>query len=131
MFVIEMFVIASAAKQSSMSLTKAARSPFTPANQILLYSDLTSQNKWYSMTAWQIQEAKARLSEVVKCAESDGPQYITHHGQPVAVVVSQAMYSRLTCNERGLEDLMRFSPLFGSEDLHFERDPSLTRDVPL
>ena len=83
------------------------------------------------MTAWQIQEAKARLSEVVKCAESDGPQYITHHGQAVAVVVSQAMYNLLTCNERGLEDLMRSSPLFGAEDLHFERDPSLTRDVPL
>jgi hypothetical protein len=26
---------------------------------------------------------------------------------------------------------MRSSPLFGAEDLHFERDPSLTRDVPL
>ena len=26
------------------------------------------------MNAWQMQEAKARLSEVVKCAESDGPQ---------------------------------------------------------
>jgi prevent-host-death family protein len=83
------------------------------------------------MKAWQMQEAKARLSEVVKCAESDGPQYITHHGNSVAVVVSQAMYSRLTGNEHGLEDLMRRSPLFGADDVQFVRDPSLARDVSL
>ena len=83
------------------------------------------------MNEWQMQEAKARLSEVVKCAENQGPQYITHHGQSVAVVVSQAMYSRLTCNEQGLEALMQASPLFGADDLVFERDTSPTRDVPL
>jgi len=83
------------------------------------------------MKAWQMQEAKARLSEVVKCAESEGPQYITHHGHSVAVVVSQAMYSRLTGNEQGLEDLMRRSPLFGADDVVFVRDPGLTRDVSL
>ncbi|MEY3517967.1 MAG: hypothetical protein RLZ89_827 [Pseudomonadota bacterium] len=83
------------------------------------------------MKAWQMQEAKARLSEVVKCAESEGPQYITHHGHSVAVVVSQAMYSRLTGNEQGLEDLMRRSALFGADDVVFVRDPSLTRDVSL
>ena len=43
------------------------------------------------MKAWQMQEAKARLSEVVKCAESEGPQYITHHGHSVAVVVSLSL----------------------------------------
>ena len=41
------------------------------------------------MHAWQMQEAKARLSEVVKCAEREGPQNITVHGQSVAVVVSR------------------------------------------
>jgi prevent-host-death family protein len=97
----------------------------------MLYSDQSGLNKGRPMKAWQMQEAKARLSEVVKCAESDGPQYITHHGQSVAVVVSQAMYSRLTCNEQGLEDLMRRSPLFDADDVTFERDPSLTRDLSL
>ena len=48
------------------------------------------------MHAWQMQEAKARLSEVVKCAESEGPQNITLHGQSVAVLVSRAMIERLT-----------------------------------
>ena len=83
------------------------------------------------MKAWQIQEAKARLSELVKCAESDGPQYITHHGQSVAVVLSQTLYNRLTCNDLGLQDFIRRSPLFGLDDMALDRDTSLTRDVAL
>ena len=42
------------------------------------------------MRIWQMQEAKARLSEVVKRAEADGPQDITLHGRSVAVVLSRA-----------------------------------------
>ena len=48
------------------------------------------------MHAWQMQEAEARLSEVIKCAESGGPQNITLHGQIVAVMVSKSMFERLT-----------------------------------
>ena len=44
------------------------------------------------MHAWQMQEAKARLSEVVKRAESEGPQDITLHGRSVAVVLSRAAF---------------------------------------
>ncbi len=36
---------------------------------------------------WQLQEAKNRFSEVINAAEHDGPQTITRHGQPVALVV--------------------------------------------
>ena len=40
------------------------------------------------MSSWQLQEAKARLSELVKSAEHEGPQEITVHGRPAAVVLS-------------------------------------------
>ena len=83
------------------------------------------------MHAWQMQEAKARLSEVVKCAESEGPQNITLHGQSVAVVVSRSLFDSLTGNDQSLVEFMRRSPLFGAEDIMLERDPSLTREVPL
>jgi prevent-host-death family protein len=76
-----------------------------------------------------MQEAKARLSEVVKCAESEGPQNITLHGQSVAVVVSRAMFERLTGNDQSLVDFMRRSPLYGAEDIALDRDISLTREV--
>ncbi|MFM6993141.1 MAG: type II toxin-antitoxin system Phd/YefM family antitoxin [Rhodoferax sp.] len=83
------------------------------------------------MHAWQMQEAKARLSEVVKCAESEGPQNITLHGQSVAVVLSRAMFERLSGNEYSLVEFMRRSPLYGSEDIILERNASVTREVPL
>ena len=83
------------------------------------------------MHAWQMQEAKARLSEVVKCAESEGPQNITLHGQSVAVVVSRSLFDSLTGNDQSLVEFMRRSPLFGAEDIVLERDTSLTREVPL
>jgi len=83
------------------------------------------------MNAWQTQEAKARLSEVVKCAQSQGPQDITLHAQSVAVLVSRSMFERLTGNDCSLVDFMRGSPLHDAEDVVLERDNSLTRAVSL
>ena len=39
-------------------------------------------------TVWQVQEAKSRFSELVECAQREGPQLITRHGRPVARVVA-------------------------------------------
>ncbi len=83
------------------------------------------------MHVWQMQEAKARLSEVIKCAEREGPQNITLHGQSVAVVVSRSMFERLTGNELSLVEFMRQSPFYGADDITLERDKSLTRELSL
>jgi prevent-host-death family protein len=42
-------------------------------------------------STWQLQEAKNRLSEVIYAAQSLGPQTITRHGEPVAMVVPIAV----------------------------------------
>ncbi|MFM1891847.1 MAG: hypothetical protein RLZ44_924 [Pseudomonadota bacterium] len=81
------------------------------------------------MSTWQIQEAKARLSEVVKSAEKEGPQEITLHGRPVAVVLSRADYDRLAGTGESLVEFMRRSPLYGRDDIEFPRDQSLTREL--
>jgi prevent-host-death family protein len=83
------------------------------------------------MGTWQMQEAKARLSEVVKTAQSEGPQKITMHGQSVAVVISQSMYQRLTNNQLTLTEFLTNSPFFGMEELILEREQSLTREIEL
>ncbi len=83
------------------------------------------------MRAWQIQEAKAHLSELVRETEHAGPQAITWHGREVAVVLSKAEYERLTGTGQSLVEFMRSSPLFGAEDIDLRRDASLTRDVTL
>jgi prevent-host-death family protein len=80
------------------------------------------------MHIWQMQEAKSRLSEVVKEAERDGPQEITVHGRSVAVVLSRADYDRLAGTGESLASFIRRSPLAGADDLDFPRDPSLTRE---
>jgi prevent-host-death family protein len=83
------------------------------------------------MHAWPMQEAKARLSEVVKLAESEGPQDITVHGRSVAVVVSRATFERLSGSGQSLVEFIRRSPLNGLEELDFERDRSVTRELTL
>ncbi|WP_157268422.1 type II toxin-antitoxin system Phd/YefM family antitoxin [Azohydromonas aeria] len=84
------------------------------------------------MHSWQMQEAKARLSEVVKRAEAEGPQDITLHGRSVAVVLSRAAFERLSQRQASLVEFMQASPLAGLDDeLEFKRDRSPTRDVEL
>ena len=83
------------------------------------------------MQRWQLQEAKARLSELVKKATTEGPQEITVHGRPSVVVVSQAEFEKLTKKDEkpNLVDFLLNSPLKGL-DLDFVRDKSPCRDVP-
>ena len=84
------------------------------------------------MQVWQMQEAKARLSEVVKRAEADGPQDITLHGRSVAVVLSRAAFERLSGQQASVLEFMQASPLAGLDDeLVFERNRSLTRKLTL
>jgi len=83
------------------------------------------------MQTWQMQEAKARLSEVVKRAERHGPQDITLHGRSVAVMVSRAEFDRLAGTGESLVDFMRRSPLYGLESLRIEHDRSPIREVAL
>ena len=42
-----------------------------------------------------MQEAKAKLSEVVRRARSEGPQTITVHGEEAVVVMDRAEYERV------------------------------------
>lgn len=73
-----------------------------------------------------MQEAKARLPEVVKQAESERPQDITHHGRSVAVVVSGTASAGLCGQRDSLLDFVQASPLAGLDDDErvFERDGS-------
>lgn len=79
------------------------------------------------MRTWQLQDAKARLSEVIKKASNDGPQTITMRGEPTAVVISSDEYERIKHPKGSFVDFMRKSPLFGV-DIDLKREQTLTRD---
>lgn len=80
------------------------------------------------MTRWQLQEAKARLSELIKKAAKEGPQSITIHGEPTAVVLSNEEYERLKNPQGSFVEFMRRSPLFGVE-LELRREQTRTREA--
>jgi prevent-host-death family protein len=82
------------------------------------------------MTRWQLQDAKARLSELVKSVASDGPQEITVHGKPAAVVLAPAEYERLTTRKPSFVDFLRESPLVGAPPA-LKRSRSRTRRIRL
>ena len=44
---------------------------------------------------WQVQEAKQRLSHLLRKAMDEGPQVVTKHGEEIAVVLSTEEYQRL------------------------------------
>ena len=85
-----------------------------------------------STSFWQLQEAKARFSEVVRRAVEQGPQHVTVNGEERAVVVSAREYDRLSGHRTGQElvQLLANSPL---ADVEFEHPPVVgpVRDVDL
>lgn len=85
------------------------------------------------MREWSLQDAKAKLSEVVRLAMEKEPQEITLRGVPAVVVLSRKDYEALIGQKaaESLVDFMRQSPFYGEEDLGFERDQSPTREVDL
>ena len=83
-----------------------------------------------SKAKWQLQEAKNRLSEVVRKARSEGPQIITLHGADAAVVVSARDFGRLSRRKGRLVDFFRKSPLVGVE-LEFSRSKDAGRKIEL
>jgi len=74
---------------------------------------------------WQLQEAKARFSEVVEEALKYGPQTITKRGIDTVVVISCADYGKMKQSRGKLSQFFWRSPLAGLELI---RDESPARD---
>lgn len=64
-----------------------------------------------SADVWTIAEAKAKFSEVIDLAVSDGPQTITRNGRTTAVIVSAEEWARRKVRNGTLADFFAFSPL--------------------
>jgi prevent-host-death family protein len=82
------------------------------------------------MARWQLQTAKARLSELVRAAEKSGPQEITLRGAAVAVVVAKREFDQLSGRKGSFVDFIRKSPLAGAA-LDVRRNKSAARRVKL
>ena len=61
------------------------------------------------MKQWPVQSAKKQLNLVIELAQTEGPQTITSHGKPMAVVVAASdFHKRRMPTETPLEFFSRF-----------------------
>jgi len=82
---------------------------------------------------WQLSDAKAHLSDLVRRAREEGPQRITVYGEDAVIVVSAAQFAQMltpSSPRRSLHALLAESPL---RELEFapEGERSPVRDVGL
>ncbi len=77
---------------------------------------------------WQLQEAKAKFSELVQKAIDEGPQTVTRRGQPAVVVLSAEQFELMKKRQIDLKDLL---PYLTADDLDLERNKDFPRDVEL
>jgi prevent-host-death family protein len=63
---------------------------------------------------WTVAEAKAKFSEVIDRAQSDGPQMVTRNGRSTAVIVAADEWARKSKRKGNLAEFFASSPLRGS-----------------
>ncbi len=79
---------------------------------------------------WQVQEAKARFSEMLESSVSEGPQLVTKRGVEAAVLVSVDHWRRLQrLARRNLKELL-LAPEARTEDLILRRQEHRHRALP-
>jgi prevent-host-death family protein len=79
---------------------------------------------------WTVAEAKAKFSEVIDRAMSQGPQTITRKGRTAAVIVGADEWQRKSARVGNLAEFFAASPLRGS-GLKLRRPKSRPRRVGL
>jgi antitoxin Phd len=84
------------------------------------------------MHIWQLQEAKAQFSHVVKMAKTQGPQSVTVRGIEEIIIIAKTDFDRLTKpKSNSIFKFFQNSPLRGM-DLDFSRaTQERSRDIEL
>jgi len=80
------------------------------------------------MKTWPLQDAKNQFSQVVDLAQTEGPQTVTRHGEPVAVIVAAGEFKKMFRPKESVAAF--FAPLRGS-GIKLERDRDLPRPLKL
>ena len=83
-----------------------------------------------STQIWTVAEAKAKFSELIDKATSEGPQKITRHGRTTVVVVAAGEWEHKAERKGNLAEFLAASPLRRS-GLKLKRLPVLLRRVEL
>jgi antitoxin Phd len=80
---------------------------------------------------WKLEDAKARLSEVVRRAGTKGPQLVTIRGKEAAVILAPEQYRQLLPKPKGHLPLVQFLRNLGLAGLDVEREIDTGREIDL
>lgn len=83
-----------------------------------------------SAQSWTVAKAKAKFSELLRRAETEGPQRITRHGRTAAVVVSEDQWQEKKQRKGNLAEFLMNSPLRNS-GIRLKRLPGRPRRIDL
>jgi len=82
-----------------------------PLMTIMTIVTVSRRDPFMSSQTWTVAEAKAKFSEIIERAMSDGPQTITRNGHKAAVVVGAEEWQRKTKRVGNLAEFFAESPL--------------------
>jgi prevent-host-death family protein len=80
---------------------------------------------------WQLQEAKARFSQLVERALAGEVQVVTRRGRPAVVVIPYEEYERMQAGTTSAWDIFKTAPRLDDEDLPLVRDKTPVRPLEL
>ena len=80
---------------------------------------------------WKLEDAKARFSEVVRRARSEGPQRVSVRGRAAVVVIAADEFDRLQPRSADRLSFVAFMEGLSGEGLDLTRDNDVGRDVSL
>jgi prevent-host-death family protein len=78
---------------------------------------------------WKLEDAKARFSEVVRRARSEGPQRVTHRGTDAVVVVSADDFKQLVPEVEPRQNIVEFLRGTSLGELDLERPKDRGRTI--
>jgi prevent-host-death family protein len=83
------------------------------------------------MERWKLEDAKARLSEVVRLAGTNGPQLVTIRGKEAAIILAPEEYRQLLPKPKGHQPLVRFLQDLSLDRLNLTREDDTGREMAL
>jgi antitoxin Phd len=83
------------------------------------------------MDRWKLEDAKARLSEVVRLAATNGPQLVTVRGREAAIILAPEAYRQLLPRPKGQKPLVQFLRSLGLDSLDLKRERDTGREIAL
>jgi len=85
----------------------------------------------HAYRGWKLEDAKARFSEVVRRARTEGPQRVTVRGKDAVVVIAAEALDKLLPTAKPRQNLVAFLRSLGIGDLDLAREHDTGRDIAL